>query len=68
MLARSVGREAFSALRGLIVSARHAYKSSHLARIALILSIMPLLAVLVVSLYINFNRTDLPDLDRKQAT
>lgn len=61
--ARLLGQQALCTLRGPIVSAWHACKSSRLVRIVLLLSFIPLLTVLMAIVYINFNRTDLPDID-----
>jgi membrane peptidoglycan carboxypeptidase len=61
--AHSVVRQVYRAGRASIVAAWGACKSSRLVRIAILISVIPVLCVLLVVVYINFDRSNLPDLE-----
>jgi len=56
-------RQVHSAPRKSFVAVQGTYRSSRLLRIGLLLAVIPLVCVLFAGIYINFNRTNLPDLD-----
>ena len=56
-------QQAYCACRVSLVAAWGVCKSSRLVQIALLLSTIPLLCVLFAGVYINFNRSNLPDLE-----
>jgi penicillin-binding protein 1A len=56
-------RQLHRALRRSIVAVWGACKSNHIVQSALLLAIIPPVCVLFASIYINFNRTKLPDLE-----
>jgi len=60
---RLLAGRVYGAVCRAIVATWRACKSSRMVQIALILGALPLLFVLLASLYINFNRENLPDLD-----
>jgi penicillin-binding protein 1A len=60
---RQLPRQLQYALRGSIVAVWSACKTRRLVQIALLLTVIPLVCVLFAGIYINFNRTNLPDLD-----
>src|ERR1017187_5848643 len=60
---RQLPRQPQYALRGSIIAAWSARKTRRLIQIALLLTFIPLVCVLFAGIYINFNRTNLPDLD-----
>ena len=60
---RHLPRQLQDALRGSIVAMWSAFKTNHLIQIAFLLAVLPLICILFAGIYINFNRTNLPDLD-----
>jgi penicillin-binding protein 1A len=60
---RQLPRQLRYALRGSIVAVWSACKTSSLIQIALLLAALPVICFFIAGIYINFNRTNLPDLD-----
>jgi penicillin-binding protein 1A len=56
-------RQLHRAFRRSIVAVWGACKSNHFVQFALLLAVIPPVCVLFASIYINFNRTNLPDLE-----
>jgi penicillin-binding protein 1A len=60
---RQLPRQLQNALRGSIVAVWRVCKTSRVVQIVLLLTVIPLVCILFVCSYINFNRKNLPDLD-----